>query len=208
MSSKKDMLGVAVRKLVTLPNAELGVVCDLLEKMADPEWGKATKLFLRKEDPWPSSGGVIDCDAQPYIPRGWTVVEHQKGGKLEWDFLKIQLYLSDSQRSDGLAEGHIVRRNLYDQKPLNANVLEGWLADNSRIPKDVCIACQEQGKQIFFWNTIYRSPDHSGTLYNTPIHRLLLVRCLFWNGNRWCDSFKWLKEPFRSSDPAAVLASE
>lgn len=49
----KDMLGVAVRKLVTLPGHVLGIVCDLLEKLVDPEWVEATKRFLRKEEPWP-----------------------------------------------------------------------------------------------------------------------------------------------------------
>ena len=47
------MLGTAVRKLVTLPNTTLGIVCDLLEKLADQEWVEATKKFLRKENPWP-----------------------------------------------------------------------------------------------------------------------------------------------------------
>lgn len=51
--AKKDMLGTAVRKLVTLPDSHLGVVCDLLEKYSDPAWVDATKRMLRKEDPWP-----------------------------------------------------------------------------------------------------------------------------------------------------------
>ncbi|MBI4118748.1 MAG: hypothetical protein HY452_00610, partial [Parcubacteria group bacterium] len=46
------MLGIAVRKLVTLPGSTLGIVCDLLEKLSDPEWVEATKKFLRKENPW------------------------------------------------------------------------------------------------------------------------------------------------------------
>ncbi|MEK7078086.1 MAG: hypothetical protein AAB911_00805 [Patescibacteria group bacterium] len=48
----KDMFGIAVRKLVTLPAQALGIVCDLLEKLSDPEWIEATKKFLRKENPW------------------------------------------------------------------------------------------------------------------------------------------------------------
>ena len=51
----KDMLGIAVRKLVTLPTQALGLVCDLLEKLSDPDWIEATKRFLRKENPWKSS---------------------------------------------------------------------------------------------------------------------------------------------------------
>lgn len=49
----KDMLGIIVRKLVTLQAQVLGIVCDLLEKLSDPEWVEATKRFLRKENPWP-----------------------------------------------------------------------------------------------------------------------------------------------------------
>lgn len=51
--SVKDKLGTAVRKLVTLQEKDLGVVCDLLEKYSDPEWVEATKRMLRKEPPWP-----------------------------------------------------------------------------------------------------------------------------------------------------------
>src|SRR3989344_6437995 len=48
----KNMLGVAVRKIVTLPSNTLGLVRDLLEKLSDPEWVGATKKFLRKENSW------------------------------------------------------------------------------------------------------------------------------------------------------------
>jgi len=41
-----------VRKLVTLESSVLGAVCDLLEKLSDPEWVTALKRFLRKENPW------------------------------------------------------------------------------------------------------------------------------------------------------------
>ncbi len=46
------MLGTAVRMLVTLPANVLGIVCDHLGKLSDPEWVEATKKFLRKENPW------------------------------------------------------------------------------------------------------------------------------------------------------------
>ncbi|MBI4120113.1 MAG: hypothetical protein HY454_01475 [Parcubacteria group bacterium] len=41
-----------MRQLVTLPESTLGIVCDHLAKLADPEWVEATKKFLRKENPW------------------------------------------------------------------------------------------------------------------------------------------------------------
>lgn len=46
------MLGIAKKKLATLPVEILGIVSDLLEKLSDPEWVLATKRFLRKENPW------------------------------------------------------------------------------------------------------------------------------------------------------------
>lgn len=55
----KDMLGTVVRKLVTLPAASLGIVCDLLEKLADQEWTEALKRFLRKENPWDEAAKVV-----------------------------------------------------------------------------------------------------------------------------------------------------
>lgn len=57
--SQKDMLGIAVRMLVTLPATALGIVCDLLQKFSDPKWVEAAKRFLRKENPWPKVEELI-----------------------------------------------------------------------------------------------------------------------------------------------------
>ena len=54
MSSKSDMLGDAVRKLVELPSTTLGIIYDLLCRLHDPEWVGALKKFLRKEKAWPT----------------------------------------------------------------------------------------------------------------------------------------------------------
>lgn len=51
--SQQDMLGLVVRKLVNMPLEVLGIVCDFLDKLSNPEWVEATKRFLRKENPWP-----------------------------------------------------------------------------------------------------------------------------------------------------------
>lgn len=59
------MLGIAVRKLVTLPNSTLGLVCDLLEKLSDTEWVEPVKKFLRKENPWRSDVPLWDVVTHP-----------------------------------------------------------------------------------------------------------------------------------------------
>lgn len=81
--SKKDMLGIAVRKLVTLNSSVLGVVCDLLEKIQDPEWEIALKRFLRKEHPW-----VIPvCDTfkvKVVVDYNLSLAEMISAGKYDW----------------------------------------------------------------------------------------------------------------------------
>ncbi|HAL50590.1 TPA: hypothetical protein DDY56_03375 [Candidatus Uhrbacteria bacterium] len=57
LTMSMDMLGDIVRKLVALPESELGTVFDLLSKLNDQEWVQAFKRFLRKENPWPIIAG-------------------------------------------------------------------------------------------------------------------------------------------------------
>jgi hypothetical protein len=47
----------------------------------------------------------IDLDADPFIPSGLTVVEHQKGGQFTWDASKVTLYVSKQQQGGTVIEG-------------------------------------------------------------------------------------------------------
>ncbi len=58
----KDMLGMLVRRVVDLPIGMLGVICDLVEKLAGEagqQWLAELKKFLRKEKCW--TGSVADA---------------------------------------------------------------------------------------------------------------------------------------------------
>jgi hypothetical protein len=133
---------------------------------------------------------IIDCDAKPFIPDGWKVQEHQKGGKLEWNPEKIQLYLSDGQKDGRYIEGNKLRKELKSKKVLNACVLDWLLAHPEFIPEEW------KGKYIYFWGTIYRRSGGD-----------LCVRCLCWRDGRWDWYCRWLGGGWRFSGPAAVLAS-
>lgn len=37
---------------------------------------------------------IIDCDADPFVPSGWSVRSHTKGGQFAFDPAKAKLYLS------------------------------------------------------------------------------------------------------------------
>ncbi|MEA2006992.1 MAG: hypothetical protein U9O20_02415 [Patescibacteria group bacterium] len=137
-----------------------------------------------------SSQIIIDCDAGPFCPDGWKVVEHGKGGQLEWDASKIQLYLSKKQEGGSWIEGNKLREELADKSVLNANVLDYLLKNPHFIPEEW------KSKYVFFLGTVYcRSGGY------------LVVRCLFWFGDEWGWSFRWLVHVFLALDPAILLAS-
>jgi len=132
----------------------------------------------------------IDLDADPFIPDGWQVVEHEKGGRFEWNPVNISLYLADGQKDGKSMKRDALRQALKVQKVLNANVLDFLLKHPELIPEEW------KGKFVFFWGTIYRSSV--GDLY---------VRCLCWGGVGWHWGVDWLGDDWSACDPAALLAN-
>ncbi|MFZ2310509.1 MAG: hypothetical protein WAW11_03110 [Patescibacteria group bacterium] len=130
---------------------------------------------------------LIDCDAAPFIPEGFTLVEHKKIGLWKWN-PGIPFYLSKKQKK-GSITGNDLKKELVDQPVLNANVLDYLLAHQELIPESW------KGKAIFFWGTIYRNSD--GRLY---------VRYLGWGGSEWYWYYRWLDDGFYSGRPAALAS--
>lgn len=138
---------------------------------------------------------LIDCDADPFVPNDWSVVEHKKGGQFKWDPARVSLYLSKSQKNRKVIRGNHLCNELKDKLVLNANVLDYLLANPHLIPKEW------KDKYVFFWGTIYRDPDGD-----------LGVRYLSWGGGRWHWHWGWLDDDWLGDDwlgayPAALLAS-
>jgi hypothetical protein len=139
---------------------------------------------------------LIDCDADPFVPDGWKVEEHQKGGAFKFDASKVQFYLDKGQQNGKYIEGNKLRKALSGKPVLNANVLDYLLKHPELIPDDWKKDENGNTRYIFFWGTIYRSSD--GLLY---------VRYLCWGGGRWGWDAGWLDCGWGSSNPAAVPAS-
>lgn len=129
---------------------------------------------------------TIDCDANPYVPDGWKVEEHIKGGELRWNPDEVELYLCDKQKGN-VIEGNELCKLLKDKPVLNANVLDYLLANPQLIPEEW------KGKAVFFWGTIYRNSDGR-----------LCVRYLCWRGGRWDWSNYWLDFNFDDRNPAVL----
>ena len=147
---------------------------------------------------------AVDLGADPFLPDGWSVEEHQKGKfvKLErngddlyLDGKKIEFWLSREQKR-AVVTGNILREKLRDKPVINAN-LSDYLLKNPHLSPEAWKK-DENGntRYIFFWGTIYRDADGS-----------LCVRCLCWGGDRWIWLFLWLDDDFSDDNPAAVSAS-
>jgi hypothetical protein len=133
---------------------------------------------------------VIDCDACPFVPDGWKVEEHQKGGSFQWDASKVQLWLAEGQRNGKWLECNKLRKELSGKPVLNANVLDYLLKNQLLIPEEW------RGKSIFFWGTVYR--NSVGGLY---------VRYLHCSGGEWCWDYEWFARECNGNHPAALLAN-
>ena len=132
---------------------------------------------------------LIDCDATPFCPEGWSVESHWQSGQLEWNPIKVQLYLSNKQVGSKVIEGNKLRKELAGKNVLNANVLDYLLKHPELIPDEY------KGKAVFFWGTIYRNADGG-----------LFVRYLYWVGSQWHWYCSWLGYGFSDGGPAAVLS--
>ena len=117
---------------------------------------------------------IIDCDAGPFVPKGWKVEEHKKGGQLEWDSVKVELFLSENQKDGKYVEGNKLRKELANKPVLNANVLDYLLAHPQLIPEEWKKDGSGNCRYTFFWGTIYR--NSAGRLS---------VRYLFFCGGEW-----------------------
>ncbi len=97
---------------------------------------------------------LVDLDADPFIPEGWKIESHTKGGKVQFNPNMVDLYLSDEQKK-GSTEGNDLRKKIETKNPYNANLLDFYLAHPELIPESW------KGKFIFFWGTIYRGDDNN-----------------------------------------------
>ena len=133
---------------------------------------------------------MVDLDADPFVPDGWSVEEHQKGGQFKWNPAAVKLYLSEPQKRGRTIEGNKLRSTFMGEPVLNANLLDYLLAKQHFIPEEW------KSKYVFFWGTIYRGSG--GSLY---------VRYLVWGDDGWRWDYDWLHGDFDGDSPAALRTS-
>ncbi len=193
MSTKSAFSIVGLAHKLCLTAEQQGYTPELLNALAEHPTllGELRKVQLGFSEIKPILH-AINCDASPFVPDGWKVEEHTKGGIFTWDPARVRLYLSKKQKDDKRIVGNDLRKELASQPVFNANLLDYLLKPENQhlIPEEW------KGKAVFFWGTIYRYSDDS-----------LCVRYLYWYGSGWSWYCHWLGHSFYSYYPAAVLAS-
>jgi hypothetical protein len=131
---------------------------------------------------------IVDLDADPFIPEGWSVEEHKKGGQFKYDPTEVELYLDEDQKNGKNIDGNKLRKNLANQNVFNVNLLDFLLENPQLIPESW------KGKAIFFWGTVYRDAD--GYLFVSYLY------CI--GGDRWRWDHCRLDDSLDSFNPTAV----
>jgi hypothetical protein len=147
----------------------------------------------------------IDLSADPLIlPKGFEVIEHLRGGFLEWNPLlsQIVLHLVPGQ-GQGTMDGHQVFEKLgsFDGTPVNANMLDYFVNNMAHkpwvIPKEWENVEHHRSKHILFWGTRYR-------FEGAPC-----VRSLNWSADAreqvWRPGYCWIDSTLNPQFPAAML---
>jgi hypothetical protein len=181
--------------LFTREVSELGGTVEDLRRLTKPEGAPLIADFAKRLVETGKTKAVfpkfIDCDAYPFVPEGWKVEEHRKGGKFATADLKMtKLFLSDGQKGGEYMVGNELRKELKSKPVLNANALDFFLKHPEFIPEEW------KSMAIFFWGTIYR---HSNSR--------LYVRGLNWCGDAWDWCNHWVDDGWNFRFPAALAAS-
>ena len=145
---------------------------------------------------------AVDLDAEPSVPRGWTVVNNKKEGRFTWDPAKVKL-LRFKKQLGRWNKGTELSKQLKKYKVLNAAMLDFLLDNPGYIPdswKEVPDSDNGEGndlRNIYFYGTIYRDPDGH-----------LCVRYLHYDNGEWKPDELWLTANFGSREFAAVIAKQ
>ena len=188
------MLDVGQAQEIKMAARRAGATNADLKALSESDMFSKILLVLRGQAEVALKKHMIDLSADPLVPNGWTVVEHKKGGILEWDPMNVQTHCDEGQKDDKHIRGYELRKKLEGERVLNANVLDHLLSHPELIPED----WKRSGFGRYFWGTIYHRPGGPGNE--------LFVRCLGWSGAEWVSGGFWLDDDWRSLHRALVLS--
>jgi len=122
-----------------------------------------TKLNIKQHEK-NTMNRIIDLDTSPFIPTGWTLISHKKGGffDLRNQKPKLHLFYHHSKPNPIMAGwtsgGDTTRTNALSLDLINVNMHDYLMKNPECVPFDPHLNVNEQ-KMIVFLGTIYRDED-------------------------------------------------
>ncbi len=187
--AEKDMLGAVVKKLVTLPEEDLGVVSDLLEKFSNPEWIKATKRMLRKEDPWPLLERLKTTIETPAVEEFRAIDHFRITPDKDRKTAEVVIgYIGDNFRNAFLQGDGKIEENIPAGK-LQINKLRRASVDGPIIAELGCEALAETTLAEMFHAMKLQGRGQKGALLTNGCANIFYVRDT--EGNLWAVCCYW-----------------
>ncbi len=149
--------------------------------------------FALEGNPEEEKRRIVDCTRAPAAPGKLAVVKHEPGGMFHWGKDAIAPLLTEGQERGVTVTGREVFAELRTHVLLNANVLDFLLGNQRFIPESLKAGPRGAMLGLCFW----------GTLYKTASNRIV-VRYLFWSGNRWDSFYRCIDEVWMSEFYAAI----
>lgn len=139
---------------------------------------------------------IIKLDIGPFTPRKWELLWHENLGiwpSLEG--LNLTSYTSSLQVDDGKITGYELLKQVRNLFPVNANLLDYFLKNQSEIPDWIKELCP-----LFFMSTVYR--DETGReCVRCLCHNIIDGKEIFYW--RW----RWLSDFWRKNNPVLISKS-
>ena len=202
--SSLDMLGKIMIALTVMPQY-WGLVLDVVEKMAKPEFARELAKFARRETCW-AAVAVIKIVRNRFNPAefigvGWSIVVDETDARsteiTELDLTKVQHVTMLRDRETYVkGEEKLKRLKSSDYIRLDADIFLVLWENQHLIPESWKEKVNGNRRFIYFDGTVLRVSD--GRRY---------VLCLYWSGGAWGWDVGWLDRGWFASRPSAVLAS-
>jgi hypothetical protein len=143
---------------------------------------------------------VIDCNADPFVPRGMKLVHHKRNGIRPVPPERIQLYCTESQLTREGQRGTVLRAEIESYTGvLNANVLDHLLADTAAISQSWKAQVRPDYQTIVCFQGTEYEKDCGGPRK--------CVRTLSWSEftGSWVSGIAWSDMLFHDFTPTAIM---
>ncbi len=144
-----------------------------------------TTLLLRRQADAQTTAicHLVDLDATPFAPDGWTIKKHTKGGQFDFHPKRVELYRTPAQSRGMIFIGSRLLKELSRERVLNACLIDFYLKNPHLYPEEW------EGYDVCFPGTVFLSEDGCSCIRYLRLSFGTLRAGIRWLGAPWTNSF-------------------